>query len=77
MMVKNLSHELDDNISRRQTIVLNMGHKGFFPQQFLKLIMSFGYNMRGALAKKKELMFLGMVYEKEGKVYARSQAKGK
>lgn len=33
--------------------------------------MTFGYNMRGAQAKAKELEFLGLVFKKEGKIYAR------
>jgi hypothetical protein len=68
-----MSHELDDNVDRRKFIVSLIPKKGLYPQEFLRVVMSLGYNMRGAKAKVKELKFLRMVEEKEGKVYARTE----
>jgi len=66
-----LSHELDDNIARRQTIVMSIPGEGMTPQDFTRLVMSFGYNLRGAQEKVKELRFMGLIEEKKGKIYAK------
>jgi len=63
-----MSHELDDNIERRKIIVSMIPCKGLLPRDFLRLVMSLGYNDRGA--KVKELKFLRYVEEKEGRVFA-------
>lgn len=65
-----MSHELDDNIERRKQIVTMIPSKGLLPNEFLRLVMSLGYNDRGARAKVKELKFLRYVEEKEGRVFA-------
>jgi len=65
-----MSHELEEHIERRVFIVVSMPSAGLTPQDFLRLIMSVGYNLRGAKDKAKELHFLGLVETKEGKVYA-------
>jgi len=65
-----MSHELDDNIERRKIIVSLIPRKGMLPRDFLRLVMSLGYNERGAKAKVKELKFLRLVEDKEGRIYA-------
>ena len=65
-----MSHELDDNIEWRKQIVQMIPTKGMSPHEFLKLVASFGYNIRGSQAKVKELRFLGLIEEREGRVYA-------
>ena len=65
-----MSHELDDNIRRRQAIVLSIPKRGLTQKQFLRHIMMYGYNLRGAQNKAKELRFLGLVKENKGKIYA-------
>lgn len=65
-----MSHELDDNIERRKIIVSMIPRKGLLPRDFLRLVMSLGYNDRGAKAKVKELKFLRYVEEKEGRIFA-------
>ncbi len=65
-----MSHELDDNIERRKIIVSLIPKKGQFCLDFLRLVMSLGYNERGARAKVKELKLLRLVEEKEGRIFA-------
>ena len=65
-----MSHELDDNIERRKIIVSLIPKKGLMPRDFLRLVMSLGYNERGAKSKVKELKFLRFVIEKEGRIVA-------
>lgn len=67
-----MSHELDDNIERRKIIVSLIPKKGLLPMDFLRLVMSLGYNERGAKSKVKELKFLRYVEEKEGHIFART-----
>lgn len=68
--MKNMSHELDENIRRRELIVSMIPKKGMEPRKFAELVMSCGYSQRGAYEKIKELKFLHMVEEKAGLVYA-------
>lgn len=70
-----MSHELDDNIERRKQIVMLIPSKGLTPNDFLRLIMDQGYNHRGAQSKAKELRFLKMIEEKDGKVFAAQSLK--
>ncbi|MEM2146237.1 MAG: hypothetical protein QXZ30_02745 [Candidatus Bilamarchaeaceae archaeon] len=62
-----MSHELEDNKERRQHILAKMRQypNGLPLQKLTALIMNeFGYNLRGAKEKIKELSFMGLIKEK-------------
>jgi len=54
-----MSHELDDNIERRQHILAKMRQypNGVTLNQLTRIIMEMGYNLRGAKDKIKELSY--------------------
>ncbi len=65
-----MSHELEDNKERRRHILAKMRQypKGLSYQRLVAMIMDeFGYNLRGAKEKVKELHF--MRYIKERNLY--------
>jgi hypothetical protein len=66
-----MSHELRDNKERRDEIVLAFRKSGpLHPQKAMTLIMAgWGYNKRGAREKLDEMLFLGMLEKKEGKIH--------
>lgn len=64
-----MSHELEDNIERRKRIIQTMTTEGISEEDFLIHVMNFGYNVRGAREKVRELFRLNMVIRKSGKLY--------
>ena len=62
-----MSHELEDNKERRRHILAKMRqHPNGLPyQKLVAMIMDeFGYNLRGAKEKVKELHFMGHIKER-------------
>jgi polysaccharide deacetylase 2 family uncharacterized protein YibQ len=62
-----VSHELEDNKERRRHILAKMRqHTTGLPyQKLVAMIMDeFGYNLRGAKEKVKELHFMGYIKER-------------
>lgn len=63
-----MSHELEDNKERRQHILGKMRQwpNGVPLQKLKSMIMEeFGYNLRGASDKVKELAYMGLIKEKD------------
>ena len=63
-----MSHELEDNKERRKRILAKMRQhpSGMSYQKLVAMIMSvFGYNLRGAKEKVRELSFMGSIKEKD------------
>ena len=60
-----MSHELDDNIERRQRILAKMRQypRGVDLVALTRIIMDMGYNLRGAKDKIKELQYGGWIKE--------------
>jgi hypothetical protein len=60
-----MSHELDDNIERRERILAKIRQhpKGVNVTTLTRIIMEMGYNLRGAKEKIKELTYGGWVKE--------------
>lgn len=58
-----MSHELDDNIERREHILAKIRQypQGVSVDQLTKIIMEIGYNLRGAKEKIRELKFMGYI----------------
>jgi hypothetical protein len=68
-----LSHELDDNKERRQRILALMRQhpEGLSLQKLKAVIMEeLGYNLRGATDKVKEMLFMGLIKEKDFRWFA-------
>jgi hypothetical protein len=62
-----MSHELEDNKERRRHILSKMRqHSNGLPyQKLVAMIMAvFGYNLRGAKEKVKELSYMGLIKER-------------
>jgi polysaccharide deacetylase 2 family uncharacterized protein YibQ len=62
-----MSHELEDNKERRRHILAKMRqHSNGLPhQKLVAMIMDeFGYNLRGAKEKVKELSYMGYIKER-------------
>ena len=58
-----VSHELDDNLERRERILAKMRQhpKGLSLLALHRIIMDMGYNLRGAKDKVKELHYRGKI----------------
>lgn len=62
-----MSHELEDNKERRRHILAKMRQfqNGLPYQKLVAIIMDeFGYNLRGAKEKVKELSYMGLIKER-------------
>jgi hypothetical protein len=62
-----MSHELDDNKERRRHILAKLRQypRGLPLQKLVAMIMEeFGYNLRGAQEKVKELSYIGLIKER-------------
>ena len=62
-----MSHELEDNKERRRHILAKLRQypNGLPYQKLVAMIMDdFGYNLRGAKEKIKELSFMGLIKER-------------
>ena len=62
-----MSHELEDNKERRRHIIAKMRQnpRGLPLQKLTAMIMDeFGYNLRGAKEKIKELSYMGLIKER-------------
>lgn len=66
-----MAHELRDRRQRIDDVILMMGNKEWTPHDFIRLIMSLGYNRRGARALADDLEYLGKVVKKKGLIYAK------
>jgi hypothetical protein len=63
-----MSHELDDNIERRQRILakIRQNPRGVGVMKLTRIIMDMGYNLRGAKDKLKEMSYGGWIKEQNG-----------
>jgi len=63
-----MSHELDDNIERRQRILAKIRQhaKGVSVLALTRIIMEMGYNLRGAKDKIREMSYGGWIKEQNG-----------
>lgn len=63
-----MSHELDDNIERRQRILAKIRQhpKGVGVMALTRIIMDMGYNLRGAKDKIREMSYGGWLKEQNG-----------
>lgn len=63
-----MSHELDDNIERRQHILARIRQcpKGVNVSRLQRIIMDMGYNLRGAKDKITEMRCGGYIKEQGG-----------
>ena len=62
-----MSHELEDNKERRRHILAKMRQnpKGLPYQKLVAMVMAeFGYNLRGAKEKVRELSYMGLIKER-------------
>jgi len=65
-----MSHELRDNIERRERILMAMNAKGNTRRDLENILIEhFGYNEKGARAKVDELVRIGMVIIRRNKFY--------
>jgi len=66
-----MSWELDENIRRREAICLLIPKKGCTALELRNIILTMGYSERGTYNKIKELKLLGLIEEKDGRIYVR------
>jgi len=69
-----LSWELDENIRRREAICLLIPKKGCTSIELRNIVLSVGYSERGCYGKIKELKYLGLIEERNGRIYAHTHA---